>query len=49
MSAGRAGRAFLSLQDAAFRLGDRIVFEHTSWAFHRHEHWAIVGANGSGK
>jgi molybdate transport system ATP-binding protein len=43
------GRAFLSLRDASFRLGDSIVFEHTSWSFHRHEHWAIIGANGSGK
>ncbi len=40
---------FLSLRDGAFRLGDRIVFKHTSWVFHRHEHWAIIGANGSGK
>jgi molybdate transport system ATP-binding protein len=35
--------------DAAFRLGDRLVFEHTSWVFRRPEHWAILGANGSGK
>ena len=40
---------FLSLRDGAFRLGDRIIFKHTSWVFHRQEHWAIVGANGSGK
>lgn len=40
---------FLCLRDGAFRLGDRILFEHTSWAFHRQEHWAIIGANGSGK
>src|ERR1035438_6193951 len=40
---------FLSLRDGAFRLGGRIIFEHTSWALHRHEHWAISGANGSGK
>jgi molybdate transport system ATP-binding protein len=40
---------FLSLHDAAFRLGDRLVFEHTSWTFHQDEHWALVGANGSGK
>ena len=40
---------FLSLRDGAFRLGDRIIFAHTSWAFHRQEHWAIIGANGSGK
>ena len=42
-------RPFLSLRDGAFRLGDRIIFEHTCWTFHRHEHWAILGANGSGK
>ena len=40
---------FLSVRNGAFRLGDRIVFEHTTWVFHRHEHWAIIGANGSGK
>ena len=40
---------FLSLRDGAFRLGDRIIFEHTTWVFHRHEHWAILGSNGSGK
>jgi molybdate transport system ATP-binding protein len=40
---------FLSLRDGAFRLGDRIIFKHTSWVFHRHEHWAVIGANGSGK
>ena len=40
---------FLFLHKAAFRLGDRLVFEHTSWVFRRHEHWAIIGANGSGK
>ena len=40
---------FLSLRDGAFRLGDQILFEHTSWVLHRHEHWAIIGANGSGK
>jgi molybdate transport system ATP-binding protein len=40
---------FLSLLDATFRLGDRLVFQHTSWVFRRPEHWAILGANGSGK
>src|SRR5215471_16425366 len=42
-------RPFLSLLNATFRLGDRLVFENTSWAFNRNEHWAIVGENGSGK
>jgi molybdate transport system ATP-binding protein len=40
---------FLSLQNAAFRLGDRLVFENTNWRFRRGQHWAMVGANGSGK
>ena len=30
-------------------MGEGIVFEDTSWVFHRDEHWAIIGANGSGK
>lgn len=42
-------RPFLSLLDASFRLGERLVFQNTSWTFHRHEHWAITGPNGSGK
>src|SRR5204863_3058927 len=42
-------RPFLSLLDATFRLGERLVFEKTSWVFHRDEHWAIIGNNGSGK
>jgi molybdate transport system ATP-binding protein len=44
-----AAGPFLSLREATFRLGDRLVFENTSWVFHRREHWAIIGANGSGK
>ena len=44
-----SGRPFLSLDRAAFRLGERLVFEGTSWVFHRDEHWAILGANASGK
>jgi molybdate transport system ATP-binding protein len=46
---GGLGRPFLSLARAAFRLGERIVFEDTSWVFHRDEHWGIIGANASGK
>jgi molybdate transport system ATP-binding protein len=42
-------RPFLSLEGAAFRLGDELVFENTSWVFRRDEHWAVLGANGSGK
>jgi molybdate transport system ATP-binding protein len=42
-------RPFLSLSHATFRLGDRLVFADTSWTFHRNQHWAVVGENGSGK
>lgn len=40
---------FLSLRDATFRLGERLVFPHTTWSFGREQHWAVLGANGSGK
>jgi molybdate transport system ATP-binding protein len=40
---------FLSLTDATFRLGDRLVFENTILNFSRSQHWAVVGQNGSGK
>ena len=30
-------------------LGNASSLEQTSWVFHRQEHWAIIGANGSGK
>ncbi len=40
---------FLSLKDATFRLGDRLVFENSTLTFHRNEQWAIIGPNGSGK
>ncbi len=45
----QSSRPFLSLQEATFRLGDRLLFENTSWVFQRGEHWAILGHNGSGK
>ena len=45
----RKSEPFLSLRNATFRLGDRLIFRNTSWTFHRHEQWAIIGANGSGK
>jgi molybdate transport system ATP-binding protein len=40
---------FLSLTYATFRLGDRMVFENTFLDLSRHQHWAVVGRNGSGK
>jgi molybdate transport system ATP-binding protein len=40
---------FLSLIDATFRLGDRLVFANTFLDMSRNQHWAVVGPNGSGK
>jgi molybdate transport system ATP-binding protein len=40
---------FLSMNDATFRLGDRLVFANTSLTFRRNQQWALVGTNGSGK
>lgn len=44
-----ASRPFLSLRHASFLLGDRRVFPDTNWTFQEGEHWAVLGANGSGK
>jgi molybdate transport system ATP-binding protein len=49
MSFHHSKPGFLSLRDAAFRLGDRVVFENLNWQFNRGEQWAIIGPNGSGK
>src|SRR5262249_36234305 len=40
---------FLSLTNATFRLGDRLVFENTFLHLSRSQHWAVLGRNGSGK
>jgi molybdate transport system ATP-binding protein len=42
-------KSFLSMKNASFRLGARLVFENTNWDFCDGEHWAILGNNGSGK
>lgn len=44
-----SSRPFVSLANGTFRLGDALIFENTSWTYNRHEQWAIIGANGSGK
>jgi molybdate transport system ATP-binding protein len=41
--------ALVSLHDATFRLGDRLVFHGTNWRFGTNENWAVIGSNGSGK
>jgi len=45
----RLSTPFISLREVAFRLGDNLVFENTSWTWRRDEQWAILGPNGSGK
>jgi len=37
------------MREAAFRLGERLAFEKTSWSYGRQQQWAVIGANGSGK
>ena len=39
----------ISVQDISIRVGSQIFFEHTHWDIERDQHWAILGANGSGK
>ena len=46
---GNAHQPFLQLRSATFRLGERLVFERTTWTLLRNEQWAIVGPNGAGK
>lgn len=40
---------FISLINASFRLGDRLVFENTSLTYNREQQWGVIGPNGSGK
>lgn len=49
MPKSRKSRAFVSLQNTTFRLGERLIFPSTSWIFYQDQHWGIVGPNGSGK
>ncbi len=39
----------LEVRDLTIRRGDTIILDRVSWAVQRGEHWAILGANGSGK
>jgi molybdate transport system ATP-binding protein len=42
-------KPFITLDDVAIRLYDRVLFEHTNWKIFEDQHWAVVGPNGSGK
>ena len=48
LSANRS-KPLVRLAGVSLRLGERRVFRNTHWTFARHQHWAMVGANGSGK
>jgi iron complex transport system ATP-binding protein len=39
----------LDVRDLTIRRGNTIILDHVSWTVQRGEHWAILGANGSGK
>ncbi len=39
----------IRMENATFRLGERIVFENTTWDIACGEHWALLGPNGGGK
>jgi molybdate transport system ATP-binding protein len=42
-------KPFITLDDVAIRLYDRVLFEHTRWEILEDQHWAVIGPNGSGK
>jgi molybdate transport system ATP-binding protein len=40
---------FITFRDVTLQLRDRRILQHIDWSLRSSEHWAIVGANGSGK
>lgn len=40
---------FIDMRQIAVQLGDRVVFDHSDWQMRKGQHWAVIGANGSGK
>ena len=38
-----------SFENAALRVGERILLDDLSWKVREGEHWAVLGPNGSGK
>ena len=44
-----AATPLIELNGISLRVGDRLLFRNTHWTIRRREHWAVVGANGSGK
>jgi molybdate transport system ATP-binding protein len=39
----------ISIEDITIRVGNRQLFEHTSWSIESDQNWAIIGETGSGK
>ena len=39
----------ISVDDITIRIGDRLLFEHTTWKMTKDQNWAIIGPTGSGK
>ncbi len=42
-------RPFITLRQAGFRLGERLIFSGSDWTFECDEHWVLHGGNGAGK
>jgi iron complex transport system ATP-binding protein len=44
-----ATSSILELTNVSLFRGDRVILEDLTWQVHRGDHWAVVGANASGK
>ena len=42
-------RTILNVSGLRIERGDTLILDDVSWCVRRGEHWAILGANGSGK
>jgi len=40
---------FITLKNVTLRIRDRWILANTNWVLKTHQHWAILGPNGSGK
>ena len=40
---------FITLDNIAVRLRDKLYLQNTSWKINSDEHWAVLGPNGAGK
>ena len=42
-------KPLLELAAVTLRIHNRVLFRNTQWTFFRHQNWALIGRNGSGK